>query len=170
MLEVKNPELFRSKIKEKLTNILKNCIKGQNLEIAIYNYTLKESDSKNIVKKWTNEYFVLIYTDKLYSILVNLKNKTLLEKIANKKINIIDLPFITHQELSPEKWEAILEIKRRKDQNIYDDNEVVEDGDFKCSKCKSRKCKYTQLQTRSADEPMTVFVFCTNCKKRWSIK
>ena len=31
---------------------------------------------------------------------------------------------------------------------------------FKCGKCKQRKCTYYQLQTRSADEPMTsTFVF-----------
>jgi DNA-directed RNA polymerase subunit M/transcription elongation factor TFIIS len=38
---------------------------------------------------------------------------------------------------------------------------------FVCGKCKSRKCSYYQLQTRSADEPMTTFVTCTNCNNRW---
>ena len=32
---------------------------------------------------------------------------------------------------------------------------------FKCSKCHQRKCTYYQMQTRSADEPMTTFVTCT---------
>lgn len=38
---------------------------------------------------------------------------------------------------------------------------------FQCSKCKQRKCTYSQLQTRSCDEPMTTFVFCTVCGNRW---
>ena len=38
---------------------------------------------------------------------------------------------------------------------------------FKCGKCKQRKCTYFQMQTRSADEPMTTFVTCTNCGNRW---
>ena len=38
---------------------------------------------------------------------------------------------------------------------------------FKCGKCKQRKCTYYQLQTRSADEPMTTFVTCVNCDNRW---
>ena len=38
---------------------------------------------------------------------------------------------------------------------------------FQCSKCKQRKCTYYQMQTRSADEPMTTFVTCTVCDKRW---
>lgn len=27
---------------------------------------------------------------------------------------------------------------------------------FQCGRCKQRKCRYRQAQTRSADEPMTV--------------
>jgi transcription elongation factor S-II len=38
---------------------------------------------------------------------------------------------------------------------------------FTCSRCKSTKTTSTQKQTRSADEPMTVFVLCMNCGKRW---
>ena len=38
---------------------------------------------------------------------------------------------------------------------------------FKCGKCKQRQCTYYQLQTRSADEPMTTFVTCVNCDNRW---
>lgn len=39
--------------------------------------------------------------------------------------------------------------------------------EFKCGRCGKRKCTYYQLQTRSADEPMTTFVTCVNCQKRW---
>jgi transcription elongation factor S-II len=38
---------------------------------------------------------------------------------------------------------------------------------FKCGKCKERRCTYYQLQTRSADEPMTTFVTCLNCGNRF---
>ncbi|XP_076840939.1 transcription elongation factor A protein 1 isoform X1 [Brachyhypopomus gauderio] len=38
---------------------------------------------------------------------------------------------------------------------------------FTCGKCKKKKCTYTQVQTRSADEPMTTFVFCNECGNRW---
>ena len=34
---------------------------------------------------------------------------------------------------------------------------------YKCYKCKERKCKVIQLQTRSADEPMTNFITCLVC-------
>ena len=41
------------------------------------------------------------------------------------------------------------------------------EGVFKCGRCKSKKTTYYQMQTRSADEPMTTFVTCLECEKRW---
>ncbi|CAI5648979.1 transcription elongation factor A protein 2 isoform X2 [Oreochromis niloticus] len=38
---------------------------------------------------------------------------------------------------------------------------------FICSKCHGKSCTYTQVQTRSADEPMTTFVLCNDCGNRW---
>lgn len=38
---------------------------------------------------------------------------------------------------------------------------------LQCGKCKKRNCTYNQVQTRSADEPMTTFVLCNECGNRW---
>lgn len=38
---------------------------------------------------------------------------------------------------------------------------------MKCFKCGKKNCTYNQVQTRSADEPMTTFVFCNECGNRW---
>ena len=38
---------------------------------------------------------------------------------------------------------------------------------FTCGRCKQKKCTYSQLQTRSCDEPMTTFVTCTVCGNIW---
>ncbi|XP_013390453.1 transcription elongation factor S-II [Lingula anatina] len=38
---------------------------------------------------------------------------------------------------------------------------------LKCGRCLKRNCTYNQVQTRSADEPMTTFVFCNECGHRW---
>ncbi|XP_056365266.1 transcription elongation factor A protein 3 isoform X3 [Oenanthe melanoleuca] len=40
---------------------------------------------------------------------------------------------------------------------------------FQCSKCKKKNCTYNQVQTRSADEPMTTFVLCNECGNRWKV-
>ncbi|XP_061674746.1 transcription elongation factor A protein 3 isoform X6 [Syngnathoides biaculeatus] len=38
---------------------------------------------------------------------------------------------------------------------------------LQCGKCKRKNCTYNQVQTRSADEPMTTFVLCNECGNRW---
>lgn len=40
-------------------------------------------------------------------------------------------------------------------------------GEFRCRKCGQNKTTHYSLQTRSADEPMTVFVTCLTCSNRW---
>jgi transcription elongation factor S-II len=40
-------------------------------------------------------------------------------------------------------------------------------GEFKCRKCKGTKTTHYSMQTRSSDEPMTVFVCCLTCGNRW---
>uniref|UniRef100_A0A3Q3AN62 Transcription elongation factor n=1 Tax=Kryptolebias marmoratus TaxID=37003 RepID=A0A3Q3AN62_KRYMA len=41
---------------------------------------------------------------------------------------------------------------------------------LQCGKCKKKNCTYNQVQTRSADEPMTTFVLCNECGNRWKVK
>jgi len=40
---------------------------------------------------------------------------------------------------------------------------------IQCKRCKQHNCAYTEVQTRSADEPMTLFVLCKNCGNRWKM-
>ena len=44
---------------------------------------------------------------------------------------------------------------------------AVDQTDALCPKCGHKRAYYMQMQTRSADEPMTVFYRCVQCKKRW---
>lgn len=43
----------------------------------------------------------------------------------------------------------------------------VPETEASCPHCKHNRAYYMQLQTRSADEPMTIFYKCTKCKQRW---
>jgi len=40
-------------------------------------------------------------------------------------------------------------------------------GSFTCGRCKGNKTTYQAKQTRSSDEPMTMFVRCMTCGNRW---
>lgn len=37
----------------------------------------------------------------------------------------------------------------------------------KCPKCSHNEALFLEIQTRSADEPMTIFYQCTKCKFDW---
>jgi transcription elongation factor S-II len=67
----------------------------------------------------------------------------------------------------PEIWTDILNQVHEKDKAKYSKKATASIMMF-CGGCKRKtKCDYYQLQTRSADEPMTTFVTCLECDKRW---
>ena len=141
---------------------------SSNLEKGVLNYSINVSNNKNIVKKWDNGYFVIIYTERLRTVIFNLKNnKELLTKIKNKEIKAHKLAFMNHQEMDPERWKPLIEDKKIRDKNMYNPQIDANTDNFTCGKCKSKRCSYYQLQTRSADEPMTTFVTCIDCGNRW---
>lgn len=164
---ITNSEEFRGNIVKKFENIIKNDSKSINLEKGIYNYAIKEANNKKIIKKWDNPYFVQLYIDRLKSIYINLKNKDLLLKLQTDDITPQILAFMTHQEMNEDIWRTLLEQKMKRDANKFTNNIQASTDMFTCRKCKSKRCTYYELQTRSADEPATIFVTCLDCGKNW---
>ena len=167
MRKIDNPDNFRANIRSKINDTLENETKSKNLERGVFNYALKEATSRRVVKKWDNPYFVQIYVDRLRSIYVNLENPLLLHQIQTGVIKSHNLAFMTHQEMKPEKWDIMIQEKIKRDKNKYETTIEAATDTFKCRKCHSNKCTYYQMQTRSADEPMTTFVTCIECGNRW---
>jgi len=165
--KIANPEQFRLNIRGKLNLILENEKHSSNLEKGIFNYALKEASSRKVVKKWDNQYFVQIYLDRLRSIYLNLKNPEILEQIKSEAVQAHTVAFMTHQEMRPDKWKELIEEKAKRDANKFEQNIEASTDTFTCRKCKQNKCTYYQMQTRSADEPMTVYISCVNCGNRW---
>ena len=163
---IENSENFRANIRKKIYKKLNDEKASLNLEKGIFNYALKEADNRKIVKKWDNKFFVQIYLNHLKSILVNLNDKWI-EEIKNGSIQSHKLAFMTHQELNHEKWAVLIEVKSKRDKNKFETNVAAATDTFTCRKCKNNKCTYYQMQTRSADEPMTTFVTCITCENRW---
>jgi len=164
--KIENPDEFRSNIRNKLNLMLENEKNSLNLEKGIFNYALKEAERRKIVKKWDNKHFVQIYIDHLRSIMTNLKGEVLQHiKAGSVKPHVV--AFMTHQEMCPEKWADLIEAKVKRDKNKFETNISAATDTFTCRKCKANQCTYYQMQTRSADEPMTVFVQCIPCGNRW---
>ena len=172
MRNVENPEEFRKNVTNKIDELLKNTNFSTNLEKGIYNYALKEATNRNLIKKWDNIYFVQIYNDRLRTIYFNIKNtknfkKMIDDSINNKnKMKAHEFAYLTHHEMDPKRWEKLLSEKAKRDEKKYERTQKVS-SEFTCRKCKSKDCTYYQMQTRSADEPMTTFITCENCGNRW---
>jgi len=164
-MEKKND--FRDNIVNIIDKKIKNSKISINIEKGIYNYTINEAKNKNIVRKWENKYFIQLYKNRLRSIYLNLKNDVFLDKILKKKIKTCKLESMSHQEMCPEKWKDLIDAKIKRDKNMTSVNMSAATDEFKCYKCKKKKCTYYQLQTRSADEPITTFVNCLVCGNRW---
>lgn len=158
---------FRTNIRNRFTKIIEDEKTSTNLEKAIYNYALKEAELKKIVKKWENPLFLQLYTDRLFSIYMNMKNEKILQSLKSKELLPVTFAFMTHQEMNPEHWKELLEKKRLIDKSKYNTDLVANTDMFTCSRCKSKKCNYYTLQTRSADEPETIFITCLDCGRNW---
>ena len=159
---------FRAAVRQMLDKPL-GC--GQrnadNLEKGIFNASLALAASLNVVKRWDSPAFVRLYTDRLRSVRRSLDGGHVSEQVRTGKIRAHQLAFMTHQELRPDKWDALLKAKKARDACLYEPQLDANTDNFVCRRCKSNRCSYDQLQTRSADEPMTTFVTCINCGNRW---
>lgn len=112
------------------------------------------------------------YKNRIRSRIANLKdtkNPNLRKNFLAGAITPARLATMTAEEMASD------EIKKLRDkflkESINDAQLAVNQGTktdaLKCGKCKKRNCTYNQLQTRSADEPMTTFVLCNECGNRW---
>ena len=112
------------------------------------------------------------YRNKLRSLILNMKNKNnpqLRANVLDGTIPPAKLTTMSSAELAPESLKKELEQLHQK--NLFDAQGAVEKravtDRFVCGKCKQRQVSYYQMQTRSADEPLTTFCTCEKCGNRW---
>jgi len=171
LLEKNNPVIFRANISKELSNLFqefKNETLGENIEKSVFNFAIKEATNNQIIKKWQNPLFCEIYHSRLRAIYINLKrNEDLRNQLKNGEINMNQFAFMTHQEMNPLQWKDRIEKKIKRDRLKFTNNVKASTDMFTCGRCKSKQCTYYEMQTRSADEPTTVFITCLNCGKNW---
>jgi DNA-directed RNA polymerase subunit M/transcription elongation factor TFIIS len=143
----------------------------ESMEKSIYNATIKESRLKLVERSWDNPGFKYLYKKNYIKVYSNIHQNKNSEFVLNKiKYNLWDPTKIVSMEneiLFPELWESLLLKNAKKMAKLGREQNTQGTSMFKCGKCKLNNCTYFQMQTRSADEPMTTFVTCLNCDKRW---
>ena len=164
---------LRESVATRLLKFIPDPVYAGHMETGIYNQTIRDADVRGIVKKWENCHFHTLYLNKALSVYSNIDpqsyvgNTNLLKRIESGELKAYDIAFMTPAELFPERWHDVLHHKSKRDEYKYEKRTEIATDMFRCGKCKEKKCTYYQLQTRSADEPMTTFVTCVNCGNRW---
>ena len=163
----------RNKCVKYIDTLIQDYKLSQVIEQSLYNYIISLSKQKNIKCSWTNTYFVNLYNSKIRSIYSNLKsdsyigNNEFLKRVQSKQIDTRKIGELSVYEIFPENWQSLIDIKIKRDKIKYELKQEAMTDLFKCRKCGSRETSYYEVQTRSADEPMTQFITCLTCKNHW---
>lgn len=166
--------------RENTRSIIKNALgkhlselEQTDLEVGIYNASLEEAETRKVRRNWENPYFVHLYTILGRRVVTNLspnsyvKNANLLERLREGEFKPHDVAFMQFDELFPENWRQLMEKRMKRETKLLEGNKDMATDQFRCNRCNKRQCTYYEMQTRSADEPMTIFVRCVNCGKQW---
>jgi len=165
---------------------------ARNVERSVYNWAVQTTREKGEGSSWENRMFRWRYKCKLMGLLAELKRgpmagltlevndghvtaklavvPQLVHRLRRKELEAKNLARYSPDVLWPEGPWATYALKLRARDLAMETLRAKEDdyvGQFKCGKCKSVKTTYYQMQTRSADEPMTTFVTCMGCGNRW---
>ncbi|TPP59684.1 Transcription elongation factor S-II [Fasciola gigantica] len=112
------------------------------------------------------------YKQRVRTRVMNLRdsnNPNLRLNVLMGHVNPTKLASMTSEEMASKEMK---ELREKYTKETIEDHQMAVTGGtetdlLRCGKCKQTKCTYNQVQTRSADEPMTTFVYCNNCGHRW---
>lgn len=115
------------------------------------------------------------YVNRVLEIIHNIKdpnNKEFRENIINGSISPEELCTMSATDMlnKKRKEEIEKEIEKKVDEVRADWQEKhgkITEGLYTCKNCGCKKTQQYEQQTRSADEPMTLFITCVNCKTTW---
>jgi len=112
------------------------------------------------------------YKNRIRSRIANLKdakNPDLKLNVLRGHIKPVRIAVMTAEEMASAEMK---ELRKKFTKEAINDHQMAVTGGtkthlIKCPNCKKNNCTYNQVQTRSADEPMTTFCLCNECGKRW---
>ncbi|XP_016848969.1 transcription elongation factor A protein 2 isoform X3 [Anolis carolinensis] len=161
-------DTVRSKCREMLTSALQTdndyvAIGVDCEEMAAQIEEFIYQDVKNTDLKYKNRVRSRI------SNLKDSKNPDLRKNVLCGVITPEQIAVMTSEEMASNE---LKEIRKAMTKEAIREHQMAKTGGtqtdlFTCGKCRKKNCTYTQVQTRSSDEPMTTFVVCNECGNRW---
>jgi DNA-directed RNA polymerase subunit M/transcription elongation factor TFIIS len=143
------------------------------LEQAICMCAFQEADQKQVIKHFENNLFELLYMAVARRLISNLApssyvgNTHLLPLLKNGSLKPSHFTTMTIQEYAPSLYAPLRDKLLLREQHQLEGHKSFATDMFKCFRCMKRETVFYELQTRSADEPMTKFITCVNCGNHW---
>ena len=148
-----------------------------NAERSLLNNAISTCRYYKTVAHFSQLMFSSTYRDGYQKLINNLdKNSNaplVIQMLKEREIRIEHIIHLGYDVLDPENWDK-LKKRANKDYIVYKppDLKTMSDGFHKCFRCASQKkpaykTTFYEMQTRSADEPMTQFITCHSCGNRW---
>jgi len=169
-----NKNKIREDFKELLSKLPISELEVSDLEIGVFNATIDYANNAKVQLSWKCQMFLEIYSNISRSIYSNIKadsyigNDKLYDRMIHKKeFHPHMLPYMLCKDIFPERWKEIDERNQLRLKAAYEIKLVPMSDMIKCSRCKSKKVSYYELQTRSGDEASTLFMNCLICGKKW---
>lgn len=165
---------IRDKVVSNFSELMKEDL-ATELERAILQVVADQGVKENIDVDWNNRVFWNLYRSRCMSFYENLKGtssyvgnrENWLEKLVNGEVTPKSFAEMSAVDLCPARWKASIEKIIEAEKKLYSKDQSAAIFMW-CSGCKKKtKCDYYQMQTRSADEPMTTFVTCLECDRKW---
>ena len=165
---------IREKITENFAELLEDSDIAKQLEEAMLHSVSERAIKENIDVDWNNRVFWNMYRNRAIAMYENIRTdgyvqntENWLSKLKSREIDVRTFVDMNCVDMCPSRWKEALEKIIEMDKKRYSKNDTGSMFMW-CSGCKKKsKCDYYQMQTRSADEPMTTFVTCLECDKRW---
>jgi DNA-directed RNA polymerase subunit M/transcription elongation factor TFIIS len=142
-----------------LRTLVRNSFDSNDVETALLQRCVREAQQWLIDIDWDNPVFLGLYRNRaveLYPLRAQLAT-----------MDPAEFAEMSPVQQNPARWADLIQKSVEKDKALYS-KEVTASIVLYCSRCKRKtKCDYYQMQTRSADEPMTTFITCLECDKKW---
>jgi DNA-directed RNA polymerase subunit M/transcription elongation factor TFIIS len=166
---------IRTKVIENFTELFESNSLAEEFELALLRSVSENANKEGIDKDWSNKIFWNLYRNKAVSLYENLRGNQSyvqnkgdwLQKLKNRELDCQSFVDMTAMDICPQRWKSMIEKIIESEKKLYSKADIASIIIW-CSSCKKKsKCTYYQMQTRSADEPMTTFVNCLECDRKW---
>jgi DNA-directed RNA polymerase subunit M/transcription elongation factor TFIIS len=155
-------------------DIYKNCNIQKiiaDIENSCFNYTVGKANEENIPSDWSSELFKEIYhaiCAKIYSNIskkCGVHNENLLFNIINNIVDVNKIPYMSSQELFPEKYKDLI-LKLEASKNVT--RTIKTTSMYKCRRCHKNECTEENRYNRSLDEGVNLTITCMSCGFQWN--